>query len=111
MATCALLVAGISFYSGCAGQAPAKPGTLQTDPRFANAVRLYRANCVACHGDRLQGGVGPNLEHVGARLTEAAIARQIDKGGGPMPGYGPDQQGILTRAEIDELAAWLSTLR
>lgn len=75
----------------------------------AAAVSLYQANCSLCHGDNLEGGIGPNLQHVGSKLSESAIVHQIDVGGGPMPGYGPNHQHILTTSEIQELATWLGT--
>jgi cytochrome c550 len=75
---------------------------------YAAAVKLYQDDCITCHGDNLQGGIGPNLQHVGSKLSQQAIAHQIDVGGGPMPGYGPDEQQILTTAEIKQISDWLA---
>ncbi|MCL6592458.1 MAG: cytochrome c [Alicyclobacillus sp.] len=102
---------GVSMVGGC-GRAQADPLAAGRQAGFATAVQLYQqAGCITCHGDRLQGGIGPNLVHVGARLSAAQIAQVIAAGAPPMPGYGPDQQGILTETQIQQLAAWLSTLK
>lgn len=77
--------------------------------RFPQAIALYQNACVTCHGANLQGGIGPNLQHVGSQLSLAQIVTQINNGGGAMPGYGPKNQAILTNQQIDELATWLAT--
>ncbi|MCL6547492.1 MAG: cytochrome c [Alicyclobacillus sp.] len=111
LAVWGIFAAGTAVYSGC-GRTPQSdtPGLFDRG-QYAAAVRLYQENCAACHGNQLQGGVGPDLRHIGSKLTPAQIEHQIEVGGGPMPGYGPSQQGILTTAQIRELTAWLSTLR
>lgn len=87
------------------------PTVLQADQtgRYAAAVALYENNgCITCHGNNLQGGVGPSLQKVGANLTAAEIHHRIEAGAGPMPGYGPGYQAILTNAQIDTLTTWLA---
>lgn len=88
-----------------------RPTILQQDATgpYANAVQIYQTDCITCHGDNLQGSIGPSLQHVGSKMSATAIAHQIDVGGGPMPGYGPDEQQILTNVQIQELTKWLST--
>lgn len=97
----------LPFLSGC-GQTPVD---LQQDSQsgFSAAVQLYVTNCESCHGDGLEGDVGPNLTHVGSSMTESQIEHQIYYGGNPMPGYGKSQQAILTNQEIHTLAVWLSS--
>lgn len=73
-------------------------------PAAERAELLYRQNCAACHGVELQGGVGPNLQRVGGRLSRDAIVRQIEQGGGGMPAFG----GRLSEADIRALADWLA---
>jgi mono/diheme cytochrome c family protein len=68
------------------------------------AAAVYEQSCLMCHGDQLQGVVGPKLSDVGSRLNEQQIAHKIQNGGGGMPAF-KDQ---LTAAEIGNLAKWLS---
>jgi mono/diheme cytochrome c family protein len=84
---------------------------LQQDEQhgFSAAVQLYQTNCVSCHGDGLEGDIGPSLTHVASSLTEAEIEHQIYYGGGPMPGYGSKDQAILSDQDIHTLAVWLHT--
>ncbi|WP_240941896.1 cytochrome c [Paenibacillus sp. HB172176] len=82
------------------------PGSGLKDAPAAVAA-LYKAQCISCHGTELQGRVGAstNLQHVGARMDEAAITKQIQNGGGVMPAF----KKSLTDEEINSLAAWLAT--
>jgi cytochrome c551 len=103
----AVLCFGVSIDTGCGS----KESVVQVDAagRFSDAVQVYQNNCISCHGADLQGGVGPALKNVGSRLSSAQIQHQIYTGGGPMPGYGHNQQGILSDQQIQELTNWLST--
>lgn len=84
---------------------------------------FLRHGCGACHavkGTEAQGQVGPDLSHIGSRLsigagilpnTEAALARFIAepdkvKPGVEMPGF-----AMLPADEIERLAAYLRGLR
>ncbi|WP_159883668.1 c-type cytochrome [Paenibacillus puerhi] len=71
----------------------------------AGAEAVYKANCLACHGNNLQGASGPNLQKVGARLTKDQIVAKIQNGGGGMPAY----KDKLKAEEIQALADWLVT--
>jgi cytochrome c551 len=84
-----------------AGSPAASPGT----GGAAAAQALYKQNCIACHAADLRGGVGPNLQKVGARMTAEQIAARINAGGGGMTAF----KGVLTDAQIHTLADWLST--
>ena len=68
---------------------------------------VYQANCVACHGAELQGGIGPNLvdstwihgskpEEIVATITNGVAAKG-------MPTWGP----ILGNEKIGEVAAYI----
>jgi len=65
--------------------------------------QIYAQTCVSCHGDQLQGVVGPNLTKVGARYSEDEI-KDILKNGkeGGMPA------GLVSGAQLDAVAKWLS---
>lgn len=68
----------------------------------AKAEALFKQNCAACHGDNLQGAVGPNLQHVGARLSKEDILNILQNGKGQMPG------GLVKGEDAETLAAWLA---
>lgn len=65
---------------------------------------VYRAaSCFSCHGADLEGASGPNLQDVGARLSEDQIRTVIVEGTNVMPG------GLVEDPEdLDHLAEWLS---
>ncbi|MBH5319900.1 cytochrome c [Paenibacillus sp. GSMTC-2017] len=71
----------------------------------AEAEKLYKQSCVTCHAVDLGGGVGPNLQKVGGKLSLAEIRAKIVNGGNGMPPY----KEQLTGEQIDTLANWLAT--
>jgi len=95
------------------------------------AVDRTRGNCLACHAlpvpERLQGNVGPDLAGVAGRLSPGEIRLRIvnPRAANPdttMPAYfrvdglyrvRADMVGrpVLTAAEIEDLIAYLATLR
>lgn len=98
------------------------------------ATAADRGDCTICHGlpvaepdPRFHGNLGPPLHGVGARLTEAQLRARIaaPKRLDPdtvMPAYceagdrwrvaaGRVGEPILSAGEIEDLVAWLSTLR
>ncbi|AZN39963.1 c-type cytochrome [Paenibacillus albus] len=78
-------------------------GAGTVDASAAEAV--FKSNCVSCHAADLSGGMGPNLQKIGAKLSVDEISTRIHQGGGGMPAF----QGQLTDAEITNLAGWLKT--
>ncbi|GKU76357.1 cytochrome c [Paenibacillus sp. L3-i20] len=71
------------------------------------AEEIYKKSCVACHAVDLGGGVGPNLQKVGGKLTLEEIKTKITNGGNGMPPY----KGQLTVEEIDTLSNWLAAMK
>lgn len=91
------------FLSGCAT-------VVQSDTaQYPLAVSVYELGCNTCHGENLQGGIGPSLQHVGSQLTVPQIVQQIRVGGGPMPAYAAPHDAILTEKQIVAVAQWLAT--
>lgn len=84
---------------------------------------FLRHGCGACHridGTEAQGAIGPDLSHVGSRLSigagilpndEQALARFIAEPGEVKPGVEMPGFGMLPPGEIRLLAAYLRGLR
>jgi cytochrome c551/cytochrome c550 len=65
--------------------------------------KIFQANCASCHGQNLEGIVGPKLANIGSQLSEKEISDIIHNGKGIMP------PGILTDPkEVSAVAKWLS---
>lgn len=71
----------------------------------ASGKDLYDANCAACHGTELEGGVGPPLDRTSdaSELSDARYVLRTTEGRGDMPAFA-DQ---LTSEEIDEIIAYI----
>lgn len=82
----------------------AKPTMPEVTLDAGQAEALVKANCISCHGDQLQGGVGPALANIGGQDDLEKIYSTIVKGKGGMPSF----KGKLQDAEIANIAMWLS---
>jgi cytochrome c oxidase subunit 2 len=84
---------------------------------------FFLNGCSACHavqGTEARGIVGPNLTHVGSRLTLGAgtvprnrdgFVRWIQQTDRVKPGVRMPHFGMLPRSELDALAAYLESLQ
>lgn len=70
-----------------------------------SAEAIYKQRCVSCHAIDLQGRAGPNLQKVGAALTQEEIASIISDGKGGMPSF----EKRLNEEQIEALAVWLAS--
>lgn len=110
-------------------------GGLRGDPLRGRQIAISRSrgNCLACHHmpipeAEFHGTLGPALDNVGARLTEAQIRLRIvdEKQINPMtimPGFYRDPRHfrrvlddyegktILTPQEVEDVVAYLLTLK
>jgi mono/diheme cytochrome c family protein len=68
------------------------------------AETLVKANCISCHGDQLQGAVGPSLQKVGSTLSSDELYTIVSKGKGIMPAF----KDTLAEEEIANVAQWLA---
>ncbi|MDF2722744.1 MAG: cytochrome c class [Paenibacillus sp.] len=100
VAAAVLLTAAMAVLAGCGSK---DGGSKQAG---GGAEALYKQRCLSCHGERLEGRVGPgtNLTQVGGKLTREQIMRQITEGGNGMPGF----KSSMSEAEIGTLADWLA---
>ena len=98
-----LMAAGlVAAAAGCGGKTDEAASAANGD----GAEAIYQKNCLSCHGDKLQGRVGPgtNLTKVGSRLSRDQILSQIADGGRGMPAF----KGKLSEQEMAALADWLA---
>jgi len=70
----------------------------------AKAEATVKANCITCHGDQLQGGIGPSLQKIGTEHDAEGIFSIVSKGRGQMPSF----KEKLAPEEIANVAMWLS---
>ncbi|MEK4204934.1 MULTISPECIES: c-type cytochrome [Paenibacillus] len=70
----------------------------------AKAEATVKASCITCHGDQLQGGVGPSLQNEGGQHDAEEIYSIVTKGRGQMPSFKEN----LAPEEIANVALWLS---
>jgi ubiquinol-cytochrome c reductase cytochrome b subunit len=95
---------------GAEAPGPVPPQLLQgASPAALRGATLFGSkSCHACH---LVGGTGgrrgPDLTHVGSRLSRAELTWRILNGGNNMPAYA----GILSPQELDDLLAFLEGLK
>lgn len=68
----------------------------------ATAQTLFKNNCSSCHGQNLEGVVGPNLTKVGSKYSKDQILEILQKGKGQMPA------GLVKGGDADTLASWLA---
>lgn len=65
--------------------------------------KIYQLTCAMCHGQNLEGGVGPELYTVGSRLTADEIESIILNGQGGMPA------GMVEGIDAVTASKWLAT--
>lgn len=93
----------ISIFLICVLTACGQKDKATIDPRL-DAPTIYKNFCLSCHGANLEGFRGPNIQQVGARLSEEELILLIQKGKEGMPGF----KMSLKEADIQKLAKWLS---
>lgn len=71
----------------------------------ANPEDIYKQNCVSCHGDAYQGGVGPALKGVGDRRSADEIKDILINGKNTMPG------GLVQEDQVDGMVKFLQGLK
>lgn len=71
----------------------------------ARGAALYRSNCLPCHGEKAQGGVGPQLAGNPILSQGAQFYDTVWNGRGAMPSWGR----TLEPQDIADIHAWLKT--
>jgi len=104
-------LAGFAFVgafsiTGQARQARSVTDGVYTADQAQRGQQLYQAQCVACHGDKLQGVVGPMLTGEGflGAWGGRSVAELVDKIQNTMPLQSP---GTLSRPQSIDITAYL----
>ena len=95
-----MLVAFVAILAGC-GRAH------QEGARSAHGEQTYAANCSACHGQRGEGAVGPELTGERAHKNLAQTVDWIKHPLPPMPALYPSR---LSNDDVDQVAAYVISL-
>lgn len=85
-------------------EAAPQPALPAVELNVAAAEAIYAKSCLVCHGEQLEGKMGPNLQKVGAKMTQEQIFKLVTNGKGAMPGF----KSSLKEEEIANLSIWLS---
>lgn len=81
-----------------------KPQMPEVTLSAEQAETIVSTTCISCHGDQLEGSVGPNLQKIGAELSAEQLYAIINKGKGNMPAF----KDRLKDEEIANVALWLA---
>lgn len=90
--------------AGTTGNTGTTTGQTGGNAAAGNGEATFKANCISCHGNNLEGAVGPNLQKVGAKYSADEIAGIVSNGRGGMPAF----KGQLSDADIQGVAQWLA---
>lgn len=103
----ALVFGSAIFLAACGGGEEAtnnNSSNNETATEQDPGEAVVQKSCIQCHGGaQLTGGVGPALNNVGSRLTEAEILDIINNGKNGMP------PGVVKGADAEAAAKWLAT--
>ena len=97
---------GAFSITGQARQARTVTDGVYTADQAQRGQQLYQAQCVACHGDKLQGVVGPMLAGEGflGAWGGRSVAELVDKIQNTMPLQAP---GTLSRPQSIDITAYI----
>ena len=84
---------------------PYVKATLSLEGSLEQGEKLFKINCVGCHGISAQGLLGPDLHEVSSHLSEKEIINQVMQGKTPpMPSFQMDPQ------KMSDLLTYLKSL-
>jgi cytochrome c551 len=86
----AMFAVSLLLLSGLAGCSSKSTSSAQ------DGETLYKENCSACHGEQLQGAVGPQLTGLKNKYSEEELLKIINKGTPKMPGNLLSEEGSKT---------------
>ena len=105
-AACTFALAGLLSTTGHARQARTVADGVYSAAQAQRGAALYKAQCVACHGEKLEGLVGPMLagQDFVAAWGGRSMAELVDKIQKTMPLQAPN---TLSREQSIDIAAYM----
>jgi S-disulfanyl-L-cysteine oxidoreductase SoxD len=106
VAACAYALVGVFSMTGHAGQSRTVSAGVYSREQANRGQQLYQAQCVTCHGNALQGVVGPMLAGDWFLMAWAGrpMSDLVDKIQNTMPQQAPRS---LTREQSTDIAAYI----
>lgn len=106
VAVCAYTLIGVLSLTGYAQQSRTVADGVYTAEQAQSGQQLYKAQCVTCHGEKLQGVVGPMLagDAFVAAWGGRPLSELVDKIQNTMPLQAP---GSLMRPQAVDIAAYV----
>ena len=97
----------VAYVTSQGASEPAIPTVVTDGADLQNGLRLYTANCAACHGTNGQGGA------VGGGFVAPALdrAEPLDVGEAALGGPNPMPRFDLDASDLNDLAAYVEYLR
>ncbi len=97
----------IFFWTiGSFKQDPFITKTLSIEGKALSGSKLFKINCVGCHGISAQGFVGPDLHEATKELSDKKIINQVIRGlTPPMPSFEIEPQSMA------DLLAYMHSLK
>lgn len=101
----------VATATGSGGEETALLAAYKDPEKLKLGLEVYKGKCLACHGDKGQGVVGPNLTDdywIHGQGTLKDLAKMISEGvpAKGMPPWGP----VLTPQELQNTAAYVHSL-
>lgn len=69
-----------------------------------NGAKVFKNNCMSCHGKEGAGGSGPSLQGNDFAANYDKVVKQVKNGGGGMPAF----KGTLSEQEIADVATYIT---
>ena len=96
----------ILLLSGAFQTDPFIKATIDLEGSIEQGEKIFRTNCVGCHGITAQGLLGPDLHEVTNRASKKEIINQIRQGRTPpMPSFQMETQ------QIADILTYLQSLK
>ena len=93
-----IALVGCTTPSGTENESSSPPSIAKDGSEEAG---IYEQKCSSCHGENLEGRIGPELTTVGERLSLDQIETIIHDGAPAMPG------NLIAEDEAKRVAEWL----
>ncbi len=96
-----LMGAALALGMGACGKSEDKSSS-RNQTASGGGETIFQQSCASCHGNNLEGKVGPALTNVGKKYSQDEITAIIEKGRGSMP------PGLIEGEDAEKVASWLA---